>query len=63
MVYKGSLTLLHHLVLLGTLLIDVYILRPVGVNALFLRLNMNDTLLGSSDFDFVMYDILYALKL
>ena len=45
-------------------IVNQYIyLRLVGVNALFLRLNMNDTLLGSSDFDFVMYDILYALKL
>ena len=49
MVYKGSPTLLCHLVLLGTLLISVYTLRSVGVNVLFLRLNMNDTLLGSSD--------------
>ena len=49
MVYKDSPTLLCHLVLLVTLLIGVYTLRSVGVNALFLRLNMNDTLLGSSD--------------
>ena len=49
MVYKGSPTLLCHLVLLGTLLIGVYTLRSVGVNALFLCLNMNDILLGSSD--------------
>ena len=49
MVYKDSPTLLCHLVLLVTLLIGVYTLRSVGVNALFLHLNMNDTLLGSSD--------------
>ena len=49
MAYKGSPTLLCHLVLLGTLLISVYTLRPVGVNALFLCLNMNDILVGSGD--------------
>ena len=49
MVYKGSPTLLCHLVLLDTLLINIYTLRSVGVNVLFLRLIMNDTLLGSSD--------------
>ena len=49
MAYKGSPTLLCHLVLLGTLLISVYTLRSVGVNVLFLHLNMNDILLGSSD--------------
>ena len=48
MVYKGSSTLLCHLVLLGMLLISVYTLILVGVNVLFLRLNINDTLLGSS---------------
>ena len=46
MVYKGSPTLLCHLVLFGTLLINVYTLRLVGG---FLHLNMNDILLGSSD--------------
>ena len=49
MAYKGSPTLLCHLVLLGTLLISVYTLRLVGVNALFLCLNMNDILVGSGD--------------
>ena len=49
MVYKGSPTLLCHLVLMDTLLISVYTLRLMGVNVLFLRLNMNDILLGSSD--------------
>ena len=49
MVYKGSPTLLCHLVLLGTLLISVYTLRSVGVNVFFLRLNINGTVLGSSD--------------
>ena len=49
MAYKGSPTLLCHLVLLGTLLISVYTLRSVGVNALFLCLNMNDILVGSGD--------------
>ena len=49
MVYKGSPTLLCHLVLMDTLLISVYTLRLMGVNVLFLLLNMNDILLGSSD--------------
>ena len=49
MVYKGSPTLLCHLILLDTLLISVYTLRLMGVNVLFLLLNMNDILLGSSD--------------
>ena len=49
MVNKGSPTLLRHLVLLGTLLISVYTLRSMGVNVLFLRLNMNVILLGSRD--------------
>ena len=49
MVYKGSPTLLCHLILLDTLLISVYTLRLMGVNILFLLLNMNDILLGSSD--------------
>ena len=49
MVDKGSPTLLCHLILLDTLLISVYTLRLMGVNVLFLRLNMNDILLGSSD--------------
>ena len=52
MVYRGSPTLLCHLVLLGTLLICVYTLRSMGVNVLFLCLNMNNILLGSSDFIF-----------
>ena len=60
MAYKGSPTLLCHLVLLDTLLIGVYTLRSMGVNALFLRLNMNDILLGSSDLFFhVRYPICY----
>ena len=49
MAYKGSPTLLCHLVLLDTLLIGEYTLRSMGVNAFFLRLNMNGILLGSSD--------------
>ena len=49
MVNKGSPTLLRHLVLLGTLLISIYTLRSMGVNVLFLHLNMNVILLGSSD--------------
>ena len=49
MAYKGSPTLLCHLVLLGTLLISVYTLRSVEVNALLLCLNMNDILVGSGD--------------
>ena len=49
MVYKGLPTLLCHLILLDTLLISVYTLRLMGVNILFLLLNMNDILLGSSD--------------
>ena len=40
---------MYHLVLLGTLVIGVYTLRSVGVDVLFLRLNMNDILLGNSD--------------
>ena len=49
MVYKGSPTLLCHLVLLGTLLVGVFTLRSMEVNVLFLHLYMNDILLGSSD--------------
>ena len=61
MVNKGSPTLLRHLVLLGTLLISIYTLRSMGVNVLFLRLNMNAILLGSSDL-ILSCKISYMLK-
>lgn len=44
MVYKGSPTLLPHLILLRMLLTDVYALRLMGAHV-FLGLNMNGILL------------------